>query len=74
MIKVEAIEDFTLNEFNKISNIKRKLLNVEGSIYKGDTFECSKEMAKYLMGGNEQGKTVIKVIEVEPEKADRKKK
>lgn len=68
MIKVEAIEDFTLKEFKKLNNIKRKLSNVDGMIFKGDTFECSKEMVKYLMGGNKQGKIVVKVIEFEPKK------
>ena len=73
MIRVEAIEDFTLKEFRKIRNIKRKLLNVDGKLFIGDTFECDEDMVKYLTGGNLHGKTVVKVIEFEPIKSKKKK-
>ena len=73
MIKVEVIEDFTLNEFNKISNLQRKLLNVEGRLFVGDRFECDEKMVDYLTGNNKQGKVVVKVKELEPEKKVGKK-
>lgn len=67
MIRVEVIEQFTLKDFEKIKDsIKRKSIDVKGTLFIGDTFECDEDMVKYLTGNNEQGKTVVKVIEVEP--------
>ena len=68
MIRVEAITQFTLAEFDKITNITRKNVDKQGMLFVGDTFECSKEMAEYLTGKNERGNVVVKVIEVIPEK------
>lgn len=68
MIRVEVIEQFTLKDFYKLNNIKRKSIDVKGTLFVGDTFECDEDMVKYLTGSNERGKTVVKVIEVEPEK------
>ena len=69
MIKVEAIKDFTLGKFNEIKDtIVRKSVSVEGKIFKGDTFECTQELAEYLSGKNPIGQVVIKIIEVIPEK------
>lgn len=69
MIKVEVIEQFTLKDYEKIKDsIKRKSIDVKGTLFVGDTFECDEDMVKYLTGSNEQGKIVVKVIEVEPEK------
>ena len=68
MIRVEVIEQFTLKDYEKIKDsIKRKSIDVKGTLFIGDTFECDEDMVKYLTGNNEQGKTVVKVIEVEPE-------
>ena len=67
MIKVEVIEEFTLKRFDELKNIQRKSIEVKGRLFVGDTFECNEGMVKYLTGNNEQGKTVVKVIEVEPE-------
>ena len=67
MIRVEVIEQFTLKDFEKLNNIKRKSIEVKGTLFVGDTFECNKEMCDYLMGKNEQGKVVVKTIEVVPE-------
>lgn len=68
MIRVEVIEQFTLKDYEKIKDsIKRKSIDVQGTLFIGDTFECTKEMVDYLMGGNEYKKVVVKVIEVEPE-------
>ena len=67
MIKCEVIENFTLGEFQKISNLKRATSKEkEGCLYVGDTFECDEEMAKYLTGGNDKNKIVVKILEVIP--------
>lgn len=74
MIKVEAIQQFTLGRFNEISNLTRKRTDVPGTIFTGDTFECSKELAEYLTGKNDKGVVVVKVIEVIPDKVVEEKK
>ena len=72
MIKVEAIKDFTLARFGEIKDtLVRNKVAVEGKIFKGDTFECTQELAEYLSGKNSIGQTVIKVIEVIPEKENK---
>lgn len=63
MIKCEVINMFSLSRFNELKNLKRKLYNDEGQLYKGDVFECSVELAKYLEPNN-----VIKILEVIPDK------
>lgn len=69
MIRVECIKQFKLADFDKLSNIKRKSIDVKGLLFVGDTFECDEEMVKYLTGNNEDGDVVVKVIEVEPYEA-----
>ena len=71
MINVEVIEDFNLKDFNKLENITRKneSKNEKGKLYKGDTFNCSKEMCEYLTGKNPIRKIVVKIIEIVPEDA-----
>ena len=71
MIKVEVIEKFTLKDFNELKNIKRKSVEKEGTLYVGDTFECSEDMAKYLTGDNALKKAVVKVIEIVPQKIEK---
>lgn len=66
MIKVEVIEPFTLGRFDELKNIQRKGLDTRGRLNVGDTFECSEELAEYLMGENDKNKVVVKVIEVIP--------
>lgn len=69
MIRVEVIEQFNFKDYDKIKDtIKRKSIDMKGTLFIGDTFECDEDMVKYLTGNNEQGKTVVKVIEVEPKK------
>lgn len=72
MIKLVAIyeDEFTLGRFNELMHITRKNpeKNEKGHIYIGDTFECSKELADYLMGNNKDKLVVAKVIEIEPTK------
>jgi len=65
MIKCEVISRFDLKDFGKLKNIQRKSVDVKGSLFVGDTFECDKEMADYLLGNNVLNKTVVKVIEVQ---------
>lgn len=73
MIKVEAIENFTLEKFDELKNIVRHSgYDKYGFLNKGDTFECTKEMAEYLTGSNIKGKIVVKVIEVISEKQEAK--
>lgn len=71
MIKVEVIEDFTLERFNELKNIVRKNPNnkEEGRLYTGDIFECDKEMTDYLTINNKLKRAVVKVIEIMPEQA-----
>ena len=68
MIRVEVIEKFDLKAFNELKNIKRAGKDVQGSLFVGDTFECTEKMVDYLTGNNAIGRAVVKVIEVEPEK------
>lgn len=70
MIKVEVIEKFTLKRFGEIKNLVRKADGKDGELRVGDTFECSKDLANYLTGDNALNKTVVRVIEVEPEKVE----
>lgn len=74
MIKVEVIEEFTLGKFNELKNITRKQKEQEGKLFIGDIFECDEKMADYLTGNNSINKTVVKVIEVIPEKENTEKK
>lgn len=74
MIKVKVIEDFTLQEFNKLKNIIRKGKEQEGKLFIGDIFECDEKMADYLTGDNSINRAVVKVIEVIPEKENTEKK
>ena len=67
MIKCEVIKEFTLEKFNELKNIQRRRIDTYGKLYEGDTFECTKEMADYLMGNNKDKQVVVKVIEVAPE-------
>jgi hypothetical protein len=66
MIKCEVIKEFTLEKYDELKNIKRKSIEVKGKLLIGDTFECEKEMADYLMGGNSKNETVVKIIEIIP--------
>lgn len=74
MIKVRVIEDFTLQEFDKLKNIIRKRKEQEGKLFIGDIFECDEKMANYLTGNNSINRAVVKVIEVIPEKENTEKK
>ena len=73
MIKVEALQDFTLARFDEIENIERAGKNLKGYINKNDKFECEKELCDYLLGANPLSKKVVKVIEVIPAKEIKEK-
>lgn len=74
MINCKVIENFTLEKFNELENVKKveKRKNNEFGI--GDTFECTEKMADYLTGNNALNKTVVKVIEIKPEHIEEKPK
>ena len=64
MIKCQAIENFTLNDYNKLCNVKKVIKKNDNEFSVGDTFECDEQMAKYLNGNNPKGSNVIKIIEI----------
>lgn len=68
MIKLKALENFSLERFEEIQNIERAGKEAKKWINKNDKFECNKDLADYLLGNNPLGRPVVKVIEVEPEK------
>ena len=69
MIKCKVIKDFTLGRFNEIKNLERKSgKDKKGHLFTNDVFECEKELANYLTGGNDKKVVVAKVIEVIPSK------
>ena len=70
MVKVEVIGEFTLEKFNELKNIERVNKDTFGRLYVKDKFECTKEMADYLLGNNKLNKAFVKVIEVIPEKKE----
>ena len=62
-MKLQATQNFTLKDFDKLINIVRKDLDVKGKLYEGDIFECDEEMAKYLLGDNKYKQPFVEVIE-----------
>lgn len=70
MVKVEAVNNFTLGKFEEIKDTLvrgNEDNNLNGSIYIGDTFECDKELADYLLGGNSYNRAFVKIIEYIPD-------
>lgn len=74
MVKVEVVKNFTLEEFNKLENVEKIINRKPNEFGTGDKFECTQEMADYLMGKNDKGVTVVKVIEIIPEPKKESKK
>lgn len=69
MIKLKAIQDFTLKDYKKLKNIQSKKTDRENNkVYNQDIFECDKKMARYLLGDNSQNIKVVEIIEVENER------
>lgn len=73
MIKCEVIKEFTLEKFDELKNIQRRSIETKGKLYVGDTFECDKAMADYLLGDNKDKHVVVKIIEVIPEEEKKTK-
>ena len=73
MIKCKVIENFTLEKFNQLENVKKVETRKGNEFGVGDTFECTEKMADYLTGNNALNKTVVKVIEVKPEQVEKVK-
>ncbi len=67
MIKVEVIENFTLEDYKKLKNVKKVTNRKENEFGVKDTFECDEKMVDYLTGNNALNKVVVKVVEVIPE-------
>lgn len=70
MIKVKALEGFTLGRFSEIKIVERANPNdVNGHITKGDIFECPEDLAKYLTNEtvNPANRALVELIEVAPE-------
>ena len=70
MIRLQALESFTLERFDELKNIERVGTDTKGKINKNDKFECDKNLADYLLGKNALGRAVVKVIEIIPEKVE----
>lgn len=73
MVRLEAIEEFTLQDFGKLKDIKRKGKDTEGRLFVGDTFVCDEDMQDYLLGNNALNKVVAKVVEIIPETKEESK-
>ena len=74
MIKVEAIKNFTLEEFEKLENVKKIMQRRPNEFGAGDVFECDDKMFKYLTGDNLNKDVVVKLIEIIPEQKKESKK
>lgn len=70
MIKCEVIENFTLEKFNQLKNVKKVEIRKDNEFGARDTFECDEKMVDYLTGNNALNKTVVKVTEVVPEQIE----
>ena len=68
MFKCQVISDFSLARYDELVDIERKSIEQYGKLYVGDRFRCTKEMAEYLLGNNDKGVIVVKIIEIIPEK------
>lgn len=75
MVKLEATQEFTLARFNELKNIQRRSITPnDGRILVGDTFECEKDLADYLLGGNAKRVVVAKLVEIIPEELPKEPK
>ena len=66
MIKLQALENFSLERFNEIEMVERAGKEQNKWVNKNDIFKCKKDLADYLLGANPLGRPVVRVIEVEP--------
>ena len=70
MIKCEVIENFTLEAFKQLTNVKKVEKRKENEFCIGDIFECTEKMADYLTGNNALNKKVVRIIEIEQPKKE----
>lgn len=74
MVRLRVCSGFTIGEkqykWDDISNIVRADPQNDriGELNPGDTFTCSNEMAKYLVGCNKPGTTYVEVLEYKDDK------
>lgn len=73
MVKVKVIAPFYLARFGELQNIQRVSLDEDGKLFVGDTFECTEEMADYLIQGNAMKRAFVEVIEIIPAKKEEPK-
>ena len=71
MIKCRVIKEFSLENFDKLVDIKRKNIDKYGKLFVGDTFKCDKDMVEYLTRKNDKNAIVVKIIELETEKKNK---
>ena len=73
MIKVRALDDFYLSRYDEIKNLVRyqERNHREKTIEYKDTFECSEDLANYLLNKkgfeNPINKAIVEIVEVIPE-------
>lgn len=73
MIKARVIENFNFARKNELINLEKRNASNE-TLEVGDTFECTKEIADYLLGDNALKRAFIEIIEVKPEEKKPAKK
>lgn len=77
MVKLKALETFSLGRFDELKNLERANANndLEGKLYKDDIFECELDLAKYMLNetANPVNRAVVEIIEVKPVKAKEEK-
>lgn len=68
MIKVKVIEEFYFGRYNEVENIvKANNKGINNHFEKGDTFECQKDIADYLVKDNKLGKPFVEIVEIIPD-------
>lgn len=71
MVKVKVTENFHLGKFDELKNLVRaSSKNTPNFLYVGDVFECTEEMAEYLIKTNSAQRAFVEIIEVIPEKQE----
>lgn len=73
MIKAKVIENFNFARKNELKNLEKRNTSTE-MLEVGDIFECTKEMADYLLGDNSFKRAFIEIIEAKPEEKKPAKK
>ena len=76
MVRVEVIDGCDFGRYDEISNLKRAGRELTGHLFVGDTFDCTKELADYLIIDNPLHRPFVRIIETydEPKVEKPKKK